>query len=358
MTDRLRLGLLEGDGIGAEIVPAAVAVVDAALAAVGAPAAQWVSLPVGLTAIDTHGDPIPAETLDALAGMDAWLLGPHDSESYPEPFKTRLSPSGTIRKDFGLFANIRPAKSFEGARAVVPGTDLVIVRENTQGFYADRNTFAGTGEFMPDENTAIAMCIITRSAVERIATVACDLAQARRRKLTIVHKANVLRLTTGLFRDVCREVARDYPDVDVDDYHIDAMTAHLVRRADQFDVIVTENMFGDILSDLAGELAGSLGIAPSVNASLDKAMAQAAHGSAPDIAGRNIANPIAMILSSGMLLHWLGTRHDDAALTKAAELIDSAVEETVKAGTMTPDMGGDCATDRFGDAVAERISQS
>lgn len=136
MTDRLRLGLLEGDGIGAEIVPAAVAVVDAALAAAGAPAAQWVALPVGRAAIDTHGDPIPAETLDALAGMDAWLLGPHDSESYPEPFKTRLSPSGAIRKDFGLFANIRPAKSFEGARAVVPGTDLVIVRENTQGSLA------------------------------------------------------------------------------------------------------------------------------------------------------------------------------------------------------------------------------
>jgi 3-isopropylmalate dehydrogenase len=352
---KLRLGLLEGDGIGPEIVPAAVEVVDAALAAAGAPEAEWVTLPLGRMAIDTHGSHTPAETLEALAGMDAWLLGPHDSAAYPEPFKSQLNPSGTIRKHFGLFANIRPAKAFEGAKAVVPGTDLVIVRENTQGFYADRNTFAGTGEYMPDENTAIAMGIITRAAVERIAKVAVDLARARRGKLTIVHKANVLRLTTGLFRDVCREIAADYPDVEVDDYHIDAMTVHLVRSANKFDVIVTENMFGDILSDLAGELAGSLGIAPSINASLDRAMAQAAHGSAPDIAGRNIANPTAMILSSGMLLQWLGARRDDASLIKAAELVETGVESTVKAGTVTPDMGGSVGTSDFGAAVAAAI---
>lgn len=355
MSNTLRLGLLEGDGIGPEIVPASVAAVDAALAAAGAPEADWVTLPLGRTAIDTHGSHTPPETLEALSEMDAWLLGPHDSAAYPEPFKSQLNPSGTIRKHFGLFANIRPAKSFEGAKAVVPGTDLVIVRENTQGFYADRNTYAGTGEYMPDENTAIAMGIITRAAVERIAKVAVDLARARRGKLTIVHKANVLRLTTGLFRDVCREVAADYPEVEVDDYHIDAMTVHLVRNADKFDVIVTENMFGDILSDLAGELAGSLGIAPSINASLDRAMAQAAHGSAPDIAGRNIANPIAMILSAGMLLQWLGARRDDATLTKAAELVEAGVRATVKAGTVTPDMGGASGTAEFGAAVAATI---
>jgi 3-isopropylmalate dehydrogenase len=356
-TSKLRLGLLEGDGIGPEIVPAAVTVVDAALSAAGAPAADWVTLPLGRRAIDTHNSHTPQATLDALTEMEAWLLGPHDSAAYPEPFKSQLNPSGTIRKHFGLFANIRPAKAFQGAKAVVPGTDLVIVRENTQGFYADRNTFAGTGEYMPDENTAIAMGIITRAAVERIAKVAFDLAQARRHKLTIVHKANVLKLTTGLFRDVCREIARDYPDVEVDDYHIDAMTVHLVRMADKFDVIVTENMFGDILSDLAGEIAGSLGIAPSINASLDQAMAQAAHGSAPDIAGRNIANPTAMILSSGMLLQWLGARRHDAALIEAAELVESGVEATVKAGTVTPDMGGSATTSDFGAAVAATISE-
>jgi 3-isopropylmalate dehydrogenase len=352
---KLRLGLLEGDGIGPEIVPASVEVVDAALESAGVPAIDWVALPLGRQAIDSHGEHTPGDTLAELAQTDGWLLGPHDSASYPEPFRSQLNPSGTIRKHFDLFANIRPAKAFEGARSIVSGTDLVIVRENTQGFYADRNTFAGTGEFMPDANTAIAMGIITRSAVEKIAKVAFDLARQRRSKVTIVHKANVLKLTTGLFRDVCREVAIDYPDVELDDFHIDAMTVHLVRNADRFDVIVTENMMGDILSDLAGEIAGSLGLAPSLNASLDRAMAQAAHGSAPDIAGRGIANPIAMILSSAMLLKWLGARHEEPALVTASELIETGVVDTVRGGTMTSDMGGSTSTSGFGTAVAKTI---
>lgn len=350
-----RLGVLEGDGIGPEIVPASVLVVDAALAAAGAPPVEWVELPFGAGAIDTHGDAVPESTLDALAGLDAWLLGPHDSAAYPEPHRSRLGPSGVIRKHFDLFANIRPATSFEGADAVVPGTDLVIVRENTEGFYADRNTHRGTGEFMPTPDTAIAMGIVTRPAVERIAVEACELASRRRGRLTVVHKANVLKMTTGLFLAVCREVAARYPDVTVDDFHIDAMTVHLVRRADAFDVIVTENMFGDILSDLAAEIAGSLGTAPSVNASHERAMAQAAHGSAPDIAGRDLANPAAMILSGAMLLDWLGTRRRDPALGRAATLIEKAVADTVRSGTRTRDMGGTAGTRAFTEAVTARL---
>jgi 3-isopropylmalate dehydrogenase len=233
----------------------------------------------------------------------------------------------------------------------------VIVRENTEGFYADRNTFAGTGEFMPSPDVAIAMGIITRPAVERVARQAFELARRRRRKVTIVHKANVLKLTTGMFRDVCRQVAADYPDVEVDDFHIDAMTAHLVRRADRFDVVVTENMFGDILSDLAGEIAGSLGIAPSINASHERAMAQAAHGSAPDIAGRDVANPTAMILSAAMLLEWLGGRHGDDALRTASGLIEEGLAATVRAGTKTPDMGGTTGTREFAQSIATRIKR-
>ncbi|MFI6184188.1 isocitrate/isopropylmalate dehydrogenase family protein [Nonomuraea sp. NPDC051191] len=352
-----RLGVLEGDGIGPEIVPASVLVVDAALAAAGAAPVEWVHLPLGASAIDTHGAAVPESTLTALGELDAWLLGPHDSAAYPEPHRSTLNPSGTIRKHFDLFANIRPAKSFDGADAVVPGTDLVIVRENTQGFYADRSTYKGTGEFMPTPDVAIAMGIITRPAVERIAVEAFELASRRRGKLTIVHKANVLKLTTGLFRDVCREVAARYPDVAVDDFHIDAMTVHLVRRANDFDVIVTENMFGDILSDLTGELAGSLGIAPSINASHERAMAQAAHGSAPDIAGRDLANPIAMISSSAMLLDWLGARHQDLALARAATLIETAVADAVRGGTRTRDMGGTAGTRAFAEAVAAGVKR-
>jgi 3-isopropylmalate dehydrogenase len=353
---RYRLGVLPGDGIGPEIVPASVRVVDAALAAAGADPVDWQELPLGASAIEEHGSAIPPATLEALAGLDGWLLGPHDSAAYPEPFRSQLNPSGTIRKHFDLYANIRPARGLEGGTAIAPDTDLVIVRENTEGFYADRNTFAGTGEFMPTADVAICHGVFTRPAVERIARTAFELARRRRKRLTIVHKANVLQLSSGLFKRVCLEVAEGYPDVEVDDFHIDAMTVHLLRRASAFDVVVAENMFGDILSDLTGELAGSLGTAPSINASDDRCMAQASHGSAPDIAGRGLADPIAMILSAGMLLEWLGTRHGDRRAADAAERVEEGVRATVRSGVSTPDLGGTASTDAFTAAVVERIT--
>jgi 3-isopropylmalate dehydrogenase len=352
-----RLGVMLGDGIGPEIVPASVRVVDAALSAAGAGPVDWSELPLGASAIAEHGSAIPATTLEALAGLDGWLLGPHDSAAYPEPYRSQLNPSGTLRKHFDLYANIRPARAFEGGQAIAPDTDLVIVRENTEGFYADRNTFAGTGEFMPTPDVAICMGIFTRPAVERIARTAFELARRRRNKVTIVHKANVLQLSSGLFKRVCLEVAEGYPDVEVDDFHIDAMTVHLLRRASSFDVVVAENMFGDILSDMAGELAGSLGIAPSINASDSRCMAQASHGSAPDIAGKGLANPIAMILSSGMLLDRLGTEHDDARLVDAAVRVSDGVRTAVREGVSTRDLGGTASTDEFTDAVVARISR-
>jgi 3-isopropylmalate dehydrogenase len=354
---RYRLGVLEGDGIGPEIVPAATGAVDAALARTGG-SVDWVSLPIGWAAIGEHGEHTPPSTVEALAELDGWLLGPHDSAAYPEPHRSRLNPSGALRKHFDLFANIRPAKGVPGSGAVAPDADLVIVRENTEGFYADRNTYAGTGEFMPSPDVAIAMGVFTRPHIDRIARVAFDLARRRRRRLTIVHKANVLQLSSGLFRDVCRQVAADFPDVEVDDFHIDAMTVHLVRRAADFDVIVTENMYGDILSDLAGELAGSLGLAASLNASDATAMAQAAHGSAPDIAGRDVANPVSMILSAALLLGWLGDRHADPGAAAAAALIERAVADTIAAGVRTRDLGGTEGTAGFAAAVVARVGRT
>jgi 3-isopropylmalate dehydrogenase len=354
---RYRLGVLEGDGIGPEIVPAAVRVVEAALAG-AAVEVEWVPLPIGWTAIRELGEPTPRRTVEALAELDGWLLGPHDSAAYPEPHRSRLNPSGALRKHFDLFANIRPATGVPGSRAVAPDADLVIVRENTEGFYADRNTYAGTGEVMPSPDVAIAMGVFTRPRVERIARVAFDLARRRRRRVTIVHKANVLRLSSGLFRDVCREVAAGYPDVEVDDQHVDAMTVHLVRRAADFDVIVAENMFGDILSDLAGELAGSLGLAASLNASDRTAMAQAAHGSAPDIAGQDVANPVSMIRSAALLLGWLGDRHADLGPAAVAERIERAVAATIAAGVRTRDLGGTASTSGFAAAVVGRLRGS
>jgi 3-isopropylmalate dehydrogenase len=349
-----RLGVLLGDGIGPEIVPATVQVLDAALAATGAKPVEWVPLPLGATAIETHGEALPASTLATLGELDGWLLGPHDSASYREPHRSRLNPSGMIRKHFDLFANLRPAKAFPGTRALVPGIDLIVARENTEGFYTDRNTYRGTGEFMPTPDVAIAMGIFTRPAIERIARAAFELARRRRGHVTVVHKANVLRTTTGFFLEICREIGAGYPEVELDDFHIDAMTVHLARRGQAFDVVVTENMFGDILSDLAGELAGSLGIAPSINAGEQHAMAQAAHGSAPDIAGKDLANPTAMISSGAMLLDWLADRYADPAARAAAVLIDQALVATVPS-VRTADLGGTAGTTEFATAVVRTI---
>ncbi len=209
---------------------------------------------------------------------------------------------------------------------------------------------------MPTPDVALAVGKITRQASERIARTAFALARRRRRKLTIVHNANVLRTTFGLFMDVCREVGAEFPDVAVDDYHIDAMTAHLVRRGADFDVILTENMFGDILSDLAGELSGSLGMTPSINAGTGRAMAQAAHGSAPDIAGRGIGNPVGIILSAAMLLTWLSGEHGDSAAAVAGRAIEQAVAKTLEVGPRTRDLGGTAGTSEFTTGILRRLA--
>jgi len=340
-----RLGVLEGDGIGPEVVPAALDVLAAAAAGVGGVYLRLERLPVGWEAIRRLGVALPESTVESLTGCDAWILGPHDSQSYPPAERDKLNPSGALRKRFRLFANLRPARAYRGLPALSPNLDLVIARENTEGFYADRNMAVGSGEFMPTADVALMVGLVTREATERIARVAFQLARSRRRHVTIVHKANVLRWSMGLFRDVCRAVAAEFPDVACDDYHVDALAAHLVRRGADFDVIVAENMFGDILSDLAGELAGSLGMAGSVNAGSDVAMAQATHGAAPDIAGRGIANPIGMIQSVALLLRWLADRRSDVALALIASRIEHAVESVLGDGTVrTPDLGGQAST--------------
>ena len=352
--NELRLGVIDGDGIGPEIVSAAVSVAKAACSRESL-SVDWIPLPGCATAIATHGSAMPASTIEALAGLDGWILGPHDNASYAPEHREVLNPSGTLRKHFDLFANIRPARTFAGVTGHTAACDLVIVRENTEGFYADRNMHAGVGEFMPTADVALTVGVFTRAAIERIAHEACRQAMHRRRRITVVHKANVLA-ATAFFRDICQEVAAGYAGLLVDDFHIDAMAAHLVRDPGRFDVIVTENMFGDILSDLAGELCGSLGLAASINAGHDLAMAQAAHGSAPDIAGRGTANPVAMILSTAMLLRWLGGRHDLAVAVSAAVRMETAVSAALGGGAATPDLGGSSGTQAFAQAVAGYIN--
>jgi 3-isopropylmalate dehydrogenase len=235
--------------------------------------------------------------------------------------------------------------------------DLVVVRENTEGFYADRSMHVGPGEFMPTPDVALAMRKITRAGSTLIAETAFRLARARRRKVTCVHKANVLRVTDGLYLECTRAVAARYPDVAYEERLIDAMAALLVRDASQFDVIVTTNMYGDILSDEASEIAGSLGLAASLNAGANYGVAQAQHGSAPDIAGKNIANPSSLIGSAAMLLAWLGERRGDKALNDAAQAIETALDRVISdPATRTSDMGGKLGTDAFGAAVAKVVA--
>mgnify|MGYP001222985039 CR=1 FL=1 len=352
---RYRIGVLHGDGIGPEVVRSGLEVLNAALRKGGKTDIEFVTLPMGWEAIRQHGDPMPAFTKEALKETDGWIMGPHDSASYPPKFQQGRNPSGDLRHDFDLFANIRPARTLPGVPSIAGEADLIIVRENTEGFYSDRNMYAGSGEWHVTEDVVITSGVFTRRAITRIAHEAFRLARRRRKKVTVVHKANVIRLGSGMFLNVCREVAREYPDVEVDESHIDAVTVHLVRRMRDFDVIVTENMFGDILSDLTAELAGSLGLAPSINANGRQAMAQAVHGAAPDIAGQNVANPCGLILSAVMLLDWLAARNGDDSLADVARRMERGVLQTLQDGVKTRDLGGTASTTEFTKAVCERI---
>lgn len=354
----VKLLVLAGDGIGPEITAATRAALDAAGEAYGVGFTYEEGL-IGFDALRLHGTTFPDAVVDAARRVDGIVLGPVSHNDYPPTKDGGLNPSGELRKRLDLFANIRPAKSRAGfpPRCGKP-VDLVTVRENTEGFYADRNMFMGSGEFMPTEDVALAVRKITRQNSTRIAEEAFRLAMQRRKTLTAVHKANVLRVSDGLFLECVRAVAKRYPQVAYDEKIVDAMAALLVRDASAFDVILATNMFGDILSDEAAEISGSLGLAASLNAGADYAMAQAQHGSAPDIAGKNLANPASLIGSVAMLLAWLGERRAEARLTRTAAAIEAALDRVIATPALrTRDMGGMLGTREFGDAVAAAVRE-
>jgi 3-isopropylmalate dehydrogenase len=318
---------------------------------------EFTSAEIGLTAHQKLATTFPASVLEQAKRADGILLGPVSHNSYPPREQGGLNPSGELRKRLDLYANIRPARSRAGfpPRCGVP-VDLVIVRENTEGFYADRSMHLGPGEFMPTPDLALAMRKITREGSTRIAEAAFKLAMQRRKKVTAVHKANVLRVSDGLYLECVRAVAARYTQVQYDEQIIDAMAALLVRDASQFDVIVTTNMYGDILSDEASEIAGSLGLAASLNAGADHAVAQAQHGSAPDIAGKDVANPASLIGSAAMLLAWLGERRKDAKLVQAGRAIEAALDRVLATPDgRTADLGGKRGTAAFAERVAAAL---
>ena len=309
----------------------------------------------GHESLRRHGATVTPALLEKVKAADGLMLGPAATYDFKDESKGEINPSKFFRKELDLYANIRPARTYEGMTNKVGPFDLVVVRENTEGFYADRNIASGGSEMLITPDVVVSLRRITRECCERVARSAFELAMTRRRHLTIVHKANVLKLGDGMFIEMCHAVAREFPQVRVDDFIVDAMMAHVVRAPDRFDVIVTTNMFGDILSDLTAELSGSLGLGGSINAGKDHAMGQAAHGSAPDIAGQDIANPFSLILSASQLLAWHGARKSLPAFGAAAQAIEQACEQAVKSGDATRDVGGKLGTAATGRAIVQRL---
>ena len=351
----MRILVLPGDGIGPEITAATLAVLERAnvLFKLGL---QWQHEEIGLPALKKEGTTLPARVLEAARLSVGVILGPLSTYEYPAREKGGINPSAELRTKLDLYANIRPARSRLGIGLTGKPVDLVIYRENTEGFYADRNMHVGLGEFMPTEDMALAVRRVTAKCCERIARRAFEAAMARRRKVTAVHKANVFRISDGLYLREVRKVARDFPQVQLEEVIVDAMAALLLRDPMRFDVIVAENMYGDILSDEASELSGGLGLGGSINAGDEHCVAQAQHGSAPDIAGKNKANPVSLMLSAAMLLEWMAARRGNDAMAAAAKKIDAAVDATLKnPATRTADLGGKIGTQEFAEAVAAKL---
>jgi isocitrate dehydrogenase (NAD+) len=328
--------VIKGDGIGPSIIDSAIEILNAAGCDF-----DYEFVDAGLTALEKSGELLPKETLEVIEKNKITLKGPLTTP-VGEGF---TSINVTLRKQFGLYANVRPVKSFAGTKARYDDIDIITVRENTQGMYS------GLGQVVSDDgNEAEAMSKITREGAEKIVTFAYELAQREgRKKVTAVHKANILKSTSGLFLKVAREVGERYPDIESAEMIVDATCMKLVMTPEEFDVIVTTNLFGDILSDLCAGLVGGLGMAPGANIGENAAIFEAVHGSAPDIAGKNLANPTSVILASIQMLEYL-------EMGETADRIRNAVADVIKTGDRTTrDLGGSHGTTDFTQAVIDRL---
>jgi 3-isopropylmalate dehydrogenase len=353
----LRIGILEGDDIGLEVVPECVKVMKAAAGQAGL-AVDWRWLPIGRKAHATHGSTLPAVTLETLGEVDGWVQGPIGHNAYPRNDPTWINPP--LRKRFELYANVKPVKSYPNLPSLHKNVDIVFVRETTEGMQSSSVAVAGTGEWRPNDEIAIGTRVVTRKGANRVARAAFEIARTRaRRKVTAVHKEPVYRLVCGLFAEECRKVAREYPDCSFDEVLVDGMAMKLVMAPQQFDVVFTTNQFGDILTDEGAGLVGGLGLAPGLVIGERQAMAQATHGSAPDIAGRGIANPYAMIMSGCMLFEWLGRQRGLPAALDAAARIERAMDRVIaEARHLTVDLGGRAGTAEMGDAVVAALGEA
>ncbi len=353
-----RIGILNGDDIGLEVVPVAVQVMKQAIAKYPSVVVDWQELPIGYPAYRQFGETMPQSTIDTLYKLDGWILGPIGHMAYPKDDPKAINPHPIIRRQLDLVSNIRPSRSHPKLPCIHQDVDIVIIRENNEGFQPDRNMHKGSGEFMPTPDLAMSVRVITRRNSELAARSAFELARERGKlkKVTAIHKNTVFKLTCGLFVDACRDVSREFPDIAFETMVVDTFAMNLVMRPQKFDVVVATNMFGDILTDEAAGLVGGLGMAPGLCVGPQYVMAQATHGSAPDIAGRHIANPYALIMSGQMLLAWLGMKRQDAAMTAAARDIETAMTAVLdEMQAVTPDLGGKASTEQMGEDVCAKI---
>jgi 3-isopropylmalate dehydrogenase len=335
-----RVALVEGDGIGPEVTVATKEVLEE-VSNVSSVSLNFVQVEAGDHALEVHGEALPETSLEEIEKSDCCLKAPIGKSAYDVIVH--------LRQRLDLYANIRPAKAFPSVSCLNSKTDLVIVRENTEDLYVGLET--------ADDDRATATRVITRKACERIAQFAFQLARERRNSVTAVHKANVMKKTDGLFLKVCNEVASKYPNVHFSNMLVDAAAMNLIRNPQDFDVIVTTNVYGDILSDESAQVVGGLGLAASANVGQDFAIFEPVHGCAPDIAGKWIANPTSLVLSAAMMLDWLGQRkrHNDAKL--ASRAIQRAVECCLAARQVTPDLGGKLSTMEMARAIKKQLSQ-
>jgi len=325
-----KIAVIPGDGVGKEVMDAALHILNGLDLDF-----EYEFAEAGDECAEKTGDPLPDETLQIIKDSDACLFGAAG--------ETAADVIVKLRRELDLFVNLRPVKSLPGVGGLFSGLDFVIVRENTEDLYVGLEEYTSEG--------AVAKRVITRRACERICKFAFDYALKENwGKVTAVHKANVLKKTDGIFREEFYKVSKDYPGIEAEDFYVDAMAMYLIRKPEEFETIVTTNMFGDILSDEAAALVGGLGVAPSANIGQKTGIFEPVHGSAPRIAGKNIANPTAMILSTTLMLKHLNKK-------KEATLIEKALKKTLKKGIKTPDLGGKHTTTQVAQKIREQLEE-
>ncbi|HUT05785.1 MAG TPA: isocitrate/isopropylmalate dehydrogenase family protein [Nitrosopumilaceae archaeon] len=335
-----KISLITGDGIGPEISESAESVLDTINDKLGLNF-EITKLQAGDVSLKETGKALPDQTIDAIKNSDACLKAPV-GESAADVIVV-------LRRMLDLYANIRPAKSYPHMKALRDDIDMVIVRENTEDLYVGKEFRVG--------DSAVALRIISEKASKRIAKYAFETAKIRdsMRKVTCVHKSNVMRVTDGLFSKACSDVAKDYPDITFEQMYVDACAMNLIRQPNRFDVIVTTNLFGDILLDESSQVVGGLGMAPAANIGDNFALFEPVHGAAFDIAGKNIANPSSFLLSIKMMLDWLGAKHNDSKCFEVGQKLESIIFDLVKDGIKTKDIGGDKSTSEFTKEITDKF---